>query len=348
MKSSLLFGLFVLLLVVASCKQDSNQIVKSGDTSAAVSTVAGSTSGYADGQGTLAKFASPRDIAIDNGGNLYVADNNNQRIRKISPNGSVTTFAGSTIGNTNGPGTSAQFNYPEGIAVDATGSIFVVDSENHSIRKITSAGVVSTLAGSTSGFADGQGATAQFNFPIGIAVDATGNVYVADTENYKIRKITSAGMVTTLAGSTQGFADGTGTAAQFNFPTGITIDANGNLYLTDNFKIRKITSAGVVTTLAGSTTAGYADGKGADARFTNLYGIAIDSNGTLYVSDSDNHRIRKITADGTVTTIAGSTQGYADGSGTIAQFNYPKGIAIASGVIYVADEANNKIRKIIP
>ena len=347
MKSFLLFSL-VVLAIVTSCKQDSNQIIKSGDTGAAVSTLAGSTSGYADGQGTLAKFAGPRGLAIDNGGNLYVADNSNQRIRKISPSGTVTTFAGSTIGNANGTGTSAQFNYPEGVAVDATGNIYVVDSENHSIRKITPAGVVSTLAGSTAGFADGQGAAAQFNFPIGVTVDAGGNVYVADTENYKIRKITPAGVVTTLAGSTQGFTDGASTNAQFNSPTGIAIDAVGNLYVTDNYKIRKISPAGVVSTLAGSSTAGYADGKGTDARFTNPYGIAIDSNNILYVSDSDNDRIRKITADGTVTTIAGGTQGYADGSGNFAQFNYPKGIAVASGTIYVADEANNKIRKIIP
>jgi sugar lactone lactonase YvrE len=347
MKSFPLFSLFVLVAAI-SCKQDSNQIVKSGDTSSTVSTLAGSTSGYADGLGTLAKFAAPHGIAVDAGGNLYVADNQNQRIRKISPSGTVTTLAGSTVGNTNGTGVNAQFNYPEGIAVDATGSIFVVDSENHSIRKITSAGVVSTLAGSASGFADGQGAAANFNFPTGIAVDASGNVFVADTENYKIRKITSTGVVTTLAGSTQGFADGASTNAQFNSPTGIAIDANGNLYVTDTYKIRKITSAGVVSTLAGSSTAGYADGKGTEARFTNPYGIAIDSNNTLYVADSDNDRIRKITADGTVTTIAGGTQGYADGSGTIAQFNYPKGIAVASGIIYVADEANNKIRKIIP
>ena len=347
MKSFLLFSL-VVLAIVTSCKQDSNQIVKSGDTGAAVSTLAGSTSGYADGQGTLAKFAGPRGLAIDNGGNLYVADNSNQRIRKISPSGTVTTFAGSTIGNANGTGTSAQFNYPEGVAVDATGNIYVVDSENHSIRKITPVGGVSTLAGSTAGFADGQGAAAQFNFPIGVTVDAGGNVYVADTENYKIRKVTPAGVVTTLAGSTQGFTDGASTNAQFNSPTGIAIDAIGNLYVTDNYKIRKISPASVVSTLAGSSTAGYADGKGTDARFTNPYGIAVDSNNILYVSDSDNDRIRKITADGTVTTIAGGTQGYADGSGNIAQFNYPKGIAVASGTIYVADEANNKIRKIIP
>lgn len=346
MKSFLLCNLLV-LLVATSCKKDANQLVKSGDSGATVSTLAGSTSGYADGQGTLAKFAVPHGIAVDMSGNIYVADNNNQRIRKITPSGTVTTFAGSTLGNTNGTGANAQFNYPEGVAGDATGNIYVVDSENHSIQKITPGGVVSTLAGSTAGFADGQGIAAQFNFPIGVAVDTEGNVYVADTENYKIRKITPAGVVTTLAGSIQGFAEGTGASAQFSFPTGIAIDASGNLYVTDTYKIRKITAAGTVSTFAGSSTAGYADGKGTEARFSNPYGIAIDANNTLFVADSDNDRIRKITADGTVTTIAGSTQGFADGT-TTAQFNYPKGIAVANGIIYVADEANNKIRKIVP
>ena len=190
MKSFLLCNLLV-LLVATSCKKDANQLVKSGDSSATVSTLAGSTSGYADGQGTLAKFAVPHGISVDMSGNIYVADNNNQRIRKITPSGTVTTFAGSTLGNTNGTGANAQFNYPEGLAGDATGNIYVVDSENHSIRKITPDGIVSTFTGINifAGHLDGSLSTARFNNPTSITLTNQGVFYITDNFNFRIRKI---------------------------------------------------------------------------------------------------------------------------------------------------------------
>jgi sugar lactone lactonase YvrE len=312
-----------------------------------VSTLAGSTRGFANGTGSGARFDEPIGIASDATGNIFVTEN--EKIRKISPSGVVTTFAGSTFGFADGLGTAAQFNRPRGVAFDATGNLYVGDSFNSRIRKISTIGVVTTLAGSgTFGFADGVGNTAQFYLPRGIATDAIGNVYVSDSNNYKIRKISPTGVVTTYAGTTLGFADGVGVAAQFDEPSGVVIDASGNLFVTDrnNHKIRKINSGGVVTTFAGSTF-GFADGNGISAQFIRPEGIAIDNHDNVFVSDQ-NHRIRKITPTGLVTTIAGSTFGYADGTGLMAQFNFPQGICFdTNGILYVTDTQNHKIRKIV-
>jgi hypothetical protein len=225
----------------------------------------------------------------------------------------------------------------------------VADNNNHRIRKVTPAGVVSTLAGSgTAGFADGSATTAKFSYPNGVAVDSSGNVYVADRSNNRIRKVTSAGVVTTLAGSaTGGSTDGTGTAATFSSPQGVAVDSSGNVYVAENGnKIRKVTSAGVVTTLAGSTS-GFADGNGPTAKFSGPNGVAVDSLGNVYVGDTANHRIRKVTPAGDVSTLAGSGAGFANGSGTTAQFNKPYGVAVdSSGNVYVADETNHRLRKL--
>ena len=262
----------------------------------------------------------------------------------------VSTFAGSTQGFVNGTATTAKFNWPMGIAIDTEGTIFVVDSANYVIRKITSAGVVSTFAGSgIGGFADGIASVAQFNGIDGLAVDTAGNVYVADTNNHRIRKISAAGVVSTLAESTQGYANGTGTAARFNNPSGVAVDAAGNVFVTDtfNYRIRKITPTGVVSTLAGSGIAGFANGTGTAAQFNKTYGIAVNDTGSIFVADALNHCVRKITASGVVTTFAGSVYGYANGNGTAAKFSYPYGITVdATDNVYVTDAEDNRIRKI--
>lgn len=267
--------------------------------------------------------------------------------------GMVNTVAGSGVaGYVDGSGASAVFNEPSDIAIDSSGIIYISDLANHRIRKMTSAGIVSTFAGSGSpALVNGAGTAASFNGPSGIAVDASGNVYVADMYNHCIRKITSAGDVTTIAGSgSYGYANGTGTAAKFNYPSDVAVDSSGNIFVADryNLRVRKITSAGVVTTFAGSGDDGCVDSDGIFARFSTLRGITIDGSGNLYVADTHNNRIRKITSSGSVTTLAGSgTAAFADGTGSAASFNEPFRVAVdSSGNIIVADTYNNCIRKI--
>jgi len=314
-----------------------------------VGTLAGSTAGYTDDTGAAAQFNSPRGVAVDGSGNLFIADGTNHRIRKVTQAGVVTTLAGSTQGYLDGTGAAAQFNAPSGIAIGPTGDLFVGDQGNHRIRKVTQAGVVTTLAGSTQGYLDGTGAAAQFNSPYGIVVSPDNIVFVADPLNNRIRKVTQAGVVTTLAGSTQGYLDGTGTAARFGALQGIALDAWGNLYIGDgpNNRIRKVTQTGVVTTVAGSTL-GDTDGPVASAKFRNPRGIAVAADGTLYVVDNSNNRIRKISPDGVVSILAGTSFGSNDGTGTTAQFASPGGITLSNDgtTLYVTDNSNNRIRKI--
>lgn len=314
-----------------------------------VSTLAGNPiAGYTDGFGTAAMFYNPSDICIDGIGTIYVADTYNHKIRKITPLGEVTTFAGSTSGFADGITTEAKFSYPEGICIDQTGNLYIADMGNDKIRKITTSGIVSTIAGSTTGYLDGSGSTARFNSPKGICVDASGNLFVTDFYNHRIRKITAQGTVSTFAGANYGYVDGMGTAAKFIYPHGICIDAIGNMYVADtyNYKIRKITPEGLVSTVCGSTS-GFADGDATTAQFNDAVGVGIYGLGTLYVADQRNHKIRKVNiATGEVTTVAGSTQGFADGIASEAQFNFPYAVRVdAAGVIYVADILNQEIRK---
>ncbi|HEX2854974.1 MAG TPA: immunoglobulin domain-containing protein [Opitutaceae bacterium] len=318
-----------------------------------ITTFAGSGSaGATDATGTAAQFNRPRGVALDSSGNLYVADYANHSIRKITSAGVVTTLAGSgSSGSSDATGILASFNNPHGVAVDSAGNVYVADTGNNNIRKITSGGVVTTLAGSGSaGSTNATGTSASFRFPSDVAVDGSGNVFVADYQNHKIRKITSGGVVTTYAGGSMGFhSDGTGTSAYFYYPSALVIDSSGNLYVTDSgsHTIRKITTATVVTTPFGSPySSGATDATGTSARFNSPMGIDIDSSGTLFVSDENGHRIRKITSAGVVTTIAGSgSTGSADGTGSGATFNTPNGIVVSpSGVLYITDYNNHKIR----
>jgi hypothetical protein len=358
---------------VADCN---NHTIRKVTPDGVVTTLAGKVSfniwtgqpvgGFADGTGSRARFFYPCGVAVDSASNVYVADSANYTIRKVTPGGVVTTLAGLAggPGSADGTGSAARFNGPQDVAVDSAGNVYVMDSYNNTIRKVTPGGVVTTLAGQAGswGSADGTGNAARFgnmyDAPGGVAVDSAGNVYVTDSANYTLRKVTPGGVVTTLAGQAgiPGSADGTGSAATFGsnygLPGLVAVDSAGNVYLADypNCTIRKVTPAGVVTTLAGSAgRSGTNDGVGSVARFFYPYGVAVDSAGNVYVSDFND--IRKVTPGGVVTTLAGQagSWGSADGTGSAARFYGPTGVAVDSaGKVYVVDSYNNTIRKVTP
>lgn len=346
-----------------------------------VTTLAGNgTQGFLDGTGGpngSAEFAQPNYTAIDNAGNLYVTDQS--RLRRVDPSGNVTTVAGGEMfgyaDGTAGPNGTALFDGFCGVAVAADGTVYV--SSGNRIRKLDPRGNVTTLAGNgTQGDADGTGGPnggAEFNDPCGIALDATGNVYVADFGNERIRKVDPSGNVTTLAGNgMQGYADGTGGpngAAQFYNPVSVAVDGNGNVYVADvfNFRVRRIDQSGNVTTFAGNGSPASVDGTGGPngtAAFDFPSGVAVDGAGNVYVSEESNgpapggpgeegNRIRRVDPSGNVTTLAGNgAQGYADGPGGrtgAAEFNAPAGVSVdSSGNVYVADSLSFRIRVVHP
>lgn len=280
--------------------------------------------------------AGPQGVASDAAGNIYVVDIRAHVIRKIAATGVATILAGSpgAFGSDDGIGGAASFNGPASVAEDSDGNVFVADVNNHAIRKITPAGVVSTLAGKTgvAGNADGVGSAATFSSPHGVAVDLDGNVYVADTDNSTIRRITPHGFVSTLAGTAgvAGSDDGVGGAASFRFPQDLATDRSGNVYVSDvnAHTIRKITPAGVVSTLAGMPgVAGSDDGIGNAARFRYPRGIATDSANNVFVVDSNNYAIRRITPDGVVSTVMA-------GRGKAAM-TLPAGLAVKGTALYI-------------
>jgi sugar lactone lactonase YvrE len=278
-------------LMNVTCRRPAGEVI----------TLAGTadSDGEDNANGISASFNNPTGVAVDESGNVYVADQSNDLIRKISPTGDVTTLAGNpTWGAVNGNGTSASFDFPSGVAVDGSGYVYVADKNNSLIRKISPTGDVTTLAGTGNpGAVNGNGTLASFNFPNGVAVDGSGNVYVADKNNHLIRKISPTGDVTTLAGTgNPGAVNGNGTLASFNFPYGVAVDGSGNVYVADqnNHLIRKISPTGDVTTLAGTGSPGAVNGNGTLASFNNPAGVAVDGSGNVYVADKNNSLIRKI------------------------------------------------------
>ncbi|QDQ26928.1 hypothetical protein FNU76_11455 [Chitinimonas arctica] len=344
-----------------------NATIRKINPAGVVSTLAGAAgqSGSADGLTNGARFHLPLGLANDAAGNVYVADSGNNTLRRITPQGLVDTVAGTAgvRGSIDAVGAAAQFNGQHGLASDAAGNVYVADTANSTIRKISSTGVVTTLAGTAgvNGSADGMAGEARFYASQSVAIDGSGNLYVADTANSTVRKISPNGQVSTFAGvaGQSGHVDGVGDEARFYLPQGVTTDPAGNVYISDTLLdkntprysavIRKITPVGRVTTMAGSGVLGGADGLGATASFNEPRGLASDEAGNIYVADSANATIRRITPAGIVSTLAGSAgnSGSRNGIGALAQFNNPTGLTVgADGFIYVADTGNHLIRKV--
>ena len=329
-----------------------------------ISTVAGTgTSGFSgDGAAaTSATLSSPGTSAVDASGNIYIADKNNNRIRKVSTAGIITTFAGKdTLGYSGdgGAATAAKLNAPLSVCFDAAGNLYIADFGNSLIRKVNTSGIISTVAGTTFGLAgDGAAATAaQINSPTDVAMDAAGNMYICDYGNSRIRKVNTAGIISTVAGTTAGFAGdgGPATDAQLMNPNGMCVDAAGNIYIADlaNVRIRKVDASGTISTIAGSATPGYTGdgGPATNANLGNPAFITTDGHGNVVFSDMPNQVIRKIDAAGTITTIAGSHMaGYSGdgGSATAATMNLPTGVTYdASGNLYITCQGNNNVRKV--
>ncbi len=338
-----------------------------------INTVAGNgTPGFGGdgGPATAAQISYPMAVALDTQGFLFIADYFNQRIRKVAPGsvlfGSViSTAAGNGtegFSGDGGPANSAQIRNPLGVTVDKAGNLYFVDNGNNRIRKVTPSGIISTIAGDgTQGFAgDGGPATsAKFDGIFGIAVDAAGNLFVTDAYNARIRKISPDGNISTIAGD--GFPGNSGDGgpaifARFQWPYGITVDAMGNLFIADtgNQRVRKITPLGVISTVAGNGTKGFGGdgGLATSAQFQYPYGLAVDTAGNLFISDMYNHRVRKVTPGGIISTVAGDgSQGYLGDGGpaTLAQLSYPHGLAVdAVGNLYIVDQMDQRIRKVTP
>jgi sugar lactone lactonase YvrE len=324
------------------------------------------SAGSSDGSGAAARFYHPCGVATDGAGDLYVADTDNHIIRKIvASTGAVTTLAGlaGSSGSTDGTGSAARFNSPSGVAIDSAGNIYVSDTLNYTLRKITAQGVVSTLAGAPgiAGSVDGSGSAARFYGPQGLAINpdpyvGTNDIYITDTNNHTIRKVVpSTGVVTTVAGlaGSAGSADGVGSLGRFNCPSGVAVDLRGTVWVadTENHTIRAVWSTGQVFTAAGLAGAsGVTDGAGNVARFNSPTAVALGPDGNLYVADTDNHTIRMYN-NGAVSTLAGlaGTSGSADGLGSAARFFSPAGVvADSSGNLYVADTDNQTLRTGLP
>jgi uncharacterized protein (TIGR03437 family) len=320
-----------------------------------------------EGAAATSTAIAANGLAVDAGGNLYIASIVDSRVLRVSPSGTVSTFAGNgalTYAGDGGPATRGSFWNVTGVAADSSGNVHMADSQNQRIRRVNTGGVIATIAGNGSpGFSGdgGQATSAALNTPMAVATDSTGNIYIADYANSRIRRVSPAGIITTVAGGAllPGFSGDGGRAvgAALNFPGGVAVDAPGNLYIADmnNHRIRKVDTAGTITTVAGNGTKGFSgDGGPATAAALNLFGthagLAVDTAGNLYIPDIANHRVRKVDTAGIITTVAGNGIAGFSGDGgpaTSAGLNNPTDVGVdAAGALYIADTTNNRVRKV--
>ncbi len=328
-----------------------------------ISTLAGGAMPATATLGTSVSIQIPVGLAIDSSGYVYFSSPGLNSVFKADPSGALVRIAGTGVAGYSGdgfPSFSAQLSSPSTVSLDGAGSLYIADSGNCRVRKIDAAGTITTVAGNGScGFSgDGGAATSsKLFYPFGVAVDSNNNLYVADSNNERIRKVNADGTITTIAGNgTIGYSGdvGAATGAQFNYPSGVAVDAAGNLYIADsnNERIRKVSAAGTITTVAGNGTVGYSGdgGSAIGAGLSSPNCVAVDAGGNLYISDTNDHRIRRVSAAGTITTMAGNGRGGYSGDGgtaTSAQLFTPYGVALdSSGNLYVADEGNDRIRRI--
>ncbi len=358
MRSLALIGLTFLFAVQSSSMSFAQSRI--------ITTVAGNgSSGYSGdgGPATSALLNFPMGVAVDSAGNLFIADDGNACIRKVSLSGIITTVAGngsSGYGGDGGPATSAMLHSPRGVAVDSAGNLFIADTDNYRIRKVSSSGIITTVAGNgSSGFGgDGGPATsALLNFPRGVAVDSAGNLFIADDGDSRIRKVSSSGIITTVAGNgSSGFGGdgGPATSAQLHSPRGVALDSSGNLFIADadNYRIRKVSPSGIITTVAGNGSSGYGgDGGPATSALLDFpVGVAVDSAGNLFIADDGDSRIREVSSSGIITTVAGNGSSGFGGDGgpaTSAQLHSPRGVVVDStGNLFIADADNYRIRMV--
>jgi len=326
--------------------------VCNGPADARVSTLAGASSGFADGIGGAAKFNGPAGIAADGQGVWFIADRNNHRIRRVLPTGQVSTLGGTgQPGMTDGAALQATFFQPSDVALDGDGALWIADAGNHAIRRLTADGKVSLVAGSgVAGSKDGVGGLASFHGPVGLATGVTGVLWVADRDNHRIRKVTAKGQVTLFAGGLPGFIDGPLAQARFSKPEALAIGPDGRIWVADtgNHRLRRIEAAGVVVSVAGLGVAGGLDGPTNKALLAEPAGLAIDSGGTVWIADRLTHRLRRL-AVGKLVTVAGWASGFADGDDTAARFHKPAGLALDRyGRLAIADTGNHRLRLLAP
>ena len=337
--------------------------IRKVDSSGVITTVAGNgTEGYGgdSGQAVAAQLKEPRGLAADADGNLYIADWGNHRIRKVDSSGVITTFSGPGENGDSGPAAHARLRYPQGVAADSAGNLFIADSNSHRIRKVDSSGVIATVAGTGDfGFGgdDGPAAHARLATPYDVAADADGNLFIADWGNHRVRKVDSSGVITTVAGTGESDFGGDGGpagAAMLDTPRGVAADGNGNLFIADTFnhRVRKVDSSGVITTFAGSGERGFGgdDGPAVEAKLISPSGVATDGDGNLYIADWGNLRVRKVDSSGIITTFAGTGERGFTGDGgpaVDARLRPPAGVATdGDGNLYIADLGNQRIRKV--